>query len=130
MAKIVVVDDERMICKYLANKLRQDGHEVVVSETGDGAIDLGYFFKPDVVIADICLNSDYNGLEVAEAIQSANAAVKVIAITAFPTDEMYQRLSTHLIQELLIKPFSLTEISDAVRRVVSAGEYPVNFSDN
>ena len=62
MAKIVVVDDETMICKYLANRLRKDGHEVKVSETGDGAIDLGHLFKPDIVIADICLNSDYLSL--------------------------------------------------------------------
>lgn len=130
MAKIIVVDDETMICKYLANRLRQDGHEVKVSQTGDGAIDLGYFFKPDIVVADICLNSDYNGLEVAEAIQSMNQNVKVIAITAFPNEELYRRVSTKAIQSLLIKPFSLAEISEAVRRVASSTIYPADFSDN
>lgn len=119
-----------MICKYLANRLRQDGHEVKVSQTGDGAIDLGYFFKPDIVVADICLNSDYNGLEVAEAIQSMNQNVKVIAITAFPNEELYRRVSTKAIQSLLIKPFSLAEISEAVRRVASSTIYPADFSDN
>ena len=130
MSKIVVVDDEKNTCKYLANQLRKDGHEVEVSETGDGAIDLGYFFKPDIVVADICLNSDYNGLEVVEAIQSANKNVKIILITAFPTEELYHRLKTKAIESLLIKPFSLAQISEAVRKVASQTIYPIDFSDN
>ena len=130
MAKIVVVDDETMICKYLANRLRKDGHEVKVSETGDGAIDLGHLFKPDIVIADICLNSDYSGLEVIEAIQSVNKNVKIIAITAFPTKELYYHLNTASIESLLIKPFSLSKISETVRQVAFPTIYPTDFSDN
>lgn len=130
MAKIVVVDDEKIICKYLANRLREDGHEVKVSETGDGAIDLGHLFKPDIVVADICLDSDYNGLEVIEAIQSVNKNVKVIAITAFPTKELYHRLNTRAIESLLIKPFPLSKISEAVRQAAAQTIYPPDFSDN
>ena len=130
MAKIVVVDDEAIICKYLASQLRKDGHEVEVSETGDGAIDLGYFFKPDIVVTDICLGNDYNGLEVGEAIKSINENVKVIAMTGFPTQELYQRLETKAVESLLIKPFSLSQISEAVRKVADRDIYPPNFSDN
>ena len=129
MAKIVVVDDESITCKYLVNRLRNDGHEVEVSQTGDGAIDLGHLFKPDIVVADICLNSDYNGLEVIEAIQSVNKNVKAIAITAYPNKELYHRLNTQAIESLLIKPFSLSKISEVVRELASQTIFP-DFSDN
>jgi len=130
MAKIVVVDDEIIICKYVASRLRKDGHEVEVSETGDGAIDLGHFFKPDIVVTDICLGKDYTGLEVGEAIQSINADVKVIAMTGFPTQELYRRLKTKAVETLLIKPFSLSQISEAVRKLADRAIYPPDFSDN
>lgn len=130
MAKIVVVDDEIIICKYVANQLRKDGHEVEVSNTGDGAIDLGHFFKPDIVVTDICLGKDYSGLEVGEAIQSTNANVKVIAITGFPTQELYHCLETKAVVSLLIKPFSLSQISEAVRKVADLQIYPPDFSVN
>lgn len=130
MAKIIVVDDEAHTCNFIANRLRKDGHEVEVSETGDGAIDLGHFFKPDIVVADIYLNSDYNGLEVVEGIQAVNKSVKVIFITAFPTEELYRRLKTKAIEALLVKPFSLAKISEAVRKAASQSTDPFGFSDN
>lgn len=130
MAKIVVVDDEIITCRYVASQLRKDGHEVEVSETGDGAIDLGHFFKPDIVVTDICLGKDYTGLEVGEAIQSMNADVKVIVMTGFPTQELYHRLKTKAVESLLIKPFSLSQISEAVRKLADRVIYPPNFSDN
>ena len=130
MAKIVVVDDETLTCKYLANQLRKDGHEVKVSQTGDGAIDLGYFFKPDIVIADICLDSDYNGVEVIDAIRSIDESVKVIAITAFPTEELYDSLYTKGVESVLIKPFSLSQISEVVRKAAAPAIFPAKFSDN
>lgn len=116
MAKIIVLDDEPSVCKVIECRLARDGHDVRVSNTGDEAIDLGYLFQPDLLITDWNLKSDYDGLEVAEAMTAAKQNVKTILITGYtsikdasPEVEIFATLP---------KPFSVDELANTVDRAL------------
>ena len=53
--KILVVDDNRMILKFLANLLEAEGHEVKTCEDGLSALNLLTNYKPDVVFVDLII---------------------------------------------------------------------------
>ncbi len=116
MAKIIVLDDEPSICKVIECRLARDGHDVRISNTGDEAIDLGYLFQPDLLITDWNLKSDYDGLEVAEAMSVAKENVKTILITGYAT---YKNCPQDVeIFATLPKPFSVDELAHTVDRAL------------
>lgn len=117
MAKIIVLDDEPSVCKVIKCRLTRDGHEVRISNTGDEAIDLGYLFQPDLLITDWNLESDYDGLEVAEAVSVAKENVKTILITGYSS--CYKNRSQAVeIFATLPKPFSVDELANTVDRAL------------
>ncbi|MCX5828968.1 MAG: sigma-54 dependent transcriptional regulator [Deltaproteobacteria bacterium] len=80
MAKILVVDDDNMLCEMLTRKFRSMEHEVVCSlslEEGVQAALVGAF---DVVYLDVSL-PDGNGLEALPSIRKAGSAPEVVIMT-------------------------------------------------
>jgi DNA-binding NtrC family response regulator len=118
MAKIVVLDDQVDICLSIKLRLIEDGHEVRISVVGDKAIDFGYLFKPDILITDWRLESEYDGLEVAEAFRFANQNIKTILMTGYCVDEVSAQSADLDIFKTISKPFSLEEISQIVAKAV------------
>ncbi len=53
--KILVVDDNRMILKFLSNLLEGDGHEVKTCEDGLSALSLLTTYQPDIVFVDLII---------------------------------------------------------------------------
>ena len=126
MSKIVILDDVVQIRNSLAIRLKAEGHDVRTASNGAEAIDLAYLFKPDLLITDWDLKSDYDGLEVAEAYLAANERVKSIIISGHedflgvfeqvPATDIGQKYG--LIASLS-KPFSLVQLVRTVREALS-----------
>ncbi|PID39590.1 MAG: hypothetical protein CR984_06465 [Proteobacteria bacterium] len=55
MKKILVVDDNRMVLKFLANLLEGEGHEVETCEDGLSALSLLTSYRPDIVFVDLII---------------------------------------------------------------------------
>ncbi|BBO92614.1 hypothetical protein DSCOOX_57940 [Desulfosarcina ovata subsp. ovata] len=53
--KILVVDDNRMILKFLSNLLDAEGHEVKTCEDGLSALSLLTIYQPDIVFVDLII---------------------------------------------------------------------------
>ncbi len=61
--RVLVVDDERAIRRFLQTVLAAHGHEIIEAETGEGALLAAVQSRPDVVILDLGL-PDLDGIEV------------------------------------------------------------------
>ncbi|RPJ05324.1 MAG: response regulator, partial [Deltaproteobacteria bacterium] len=71
MARILIADDEAILTMYLEELLSLNGHEVVGSaSSGQEAIDLAATLSPDIVIMDISMPGEMDGIEAAETIRS------------------------------------------------------------
>jgi two-component system cell cycle sensor histidine kinase/response regulator CckA len=53
--KIVVVDDDRVMLKYVTKFLEREGHEVLTAKDGFGALNLLYSFTPDIMFFDLIM---------------------------------------------------------------------------
>jgi DNA-binding response OmpR family regulator len=119
MAKIVVVEDDPSIRKLLVENLEARGHGVRSSSNGDEAIDFGYLFEPEVIIADWDLGQDYDGFEVAAACRHANENVKTIIISGH-SERLKKFESDDHVFSTIAKPFPVERLVQCVEAAISS----------
>lgn len=83
MAKILVVEDEPSMNKYLQYQLRKMGHEIVAATDGAQALALVESDRPDLVILDLMLPV-MNGFQVVQELQAktTTSSIPVIMLSA------------------------------------------------
>lgn len=115
--KILIVDDERLICRSLAKEFAQEGYTVFTAENGKEALALYEEESPEVVLLDLKL-PDMNGLEVLKRLRELDKNITVLIITAYGSlDSAIQALRLGA-YDYLTKPFDLEAVSFAVRQAL------------
>ncbi len=86
--RIVVVDDDKLVCTSLRTILEQDDEISVVGigHNGKEAISLYDSLKPDILLMDIRMDT-MTGLEAAEIILDADKKAKILFLTTFSDQE-------------------------------------------
>ncbi len=109
-ARILVVEDEGIIAEDIRTSLQDQGYDVIgVVATGEDAVKTAKDTQPDLVLMDIVLGGDEDGIDTAQRIQN-DLDVPVIYLTAFADDKMVQRAKTTVPFAYLIKPYRDTEL--------------------
>ena len=62
--KIVIVDDDEVIGKYLKKFLENNGYTTNIADDGKKGIDLIKKEKPDLILLDVMMETLYSGFEV------------------------------------------------------------------
>lgn len=117
-ARILIVEDEQIIAADLEAKLTQLGHSVVGSAaSGQEAIEWAKNSRPEVVLMDIRIQGDMDGIEAAHRIQKTSG-VPVIFITAY--GEMFLSNPALMLPPAicLSKPFSLYQLRTVLDTVL------------
>lgn len=117
--RILVVDDQPMICDAVKMMLDVDGHEVKAAFSGAEALAALQREEFDLVITDYEM-PNMKGDELAAAIKARSPAQPVLMITAYA--EMLQALPNALsdIDFILSKPFRLENLREVVAKATSA----------
>lgn len=110
---VLVVEDERIVALDLQHTLVDLGYEVIgIAHSGNTAIALASKRCPDVVLMDIRIEGDVDGIETAELLRS-RFDVPVVYITAHSDDATLERAKRGAPHGYLVKP-----IRPAVLRTV------------
>lgn len=116
MTKILVVEDEASFSEALAYVLGKEGFEVVVADTGDGAITTFDRVGADLVLLDLMLPG-LSGTEVCKQLRS-RSNVPIIMLTAKDT-EVDKVVGLELgADDYVIKPYSKAELVARIRAVL------------
>lgn len=101
--KILVVDDNQMVCKAIGRLLETSGHEVAVAFDGRSALEKAREFQADVVVLDLQL-PDMGGYELLDQLKKLEtcAHMKSIALTGY--GEEHRRNSGVEFDHFLTKP--------------------------
>lgn len=114
--KILAVDDEQRMVRFIQLNLEQDGFEVVTAYNGKEALEQVRTQLPDLVLLDIMM-PDINGFEVLKKIREVNN-VPVIMLTAKgEEDDRIQGLELGA-DDYITKPFSPRELVSRIRAVL------------
>ncbi|MBN1829045.1 MAG: response regulator [Deltaproteobacteria bacterium] len=107
---IIIVEDEELIALEARIILTGAGFDVVAAaSTAEEALRLVYELTPDLVLMDIILGGDMDGVEAAAKIQS-RSDIPVVYLTAYSDDETIQRALATKPYGYLIKPFKAHEL--------------------
>lgn len=119
MATILVVDDERPIVDTIVELLAWDGHTALTAYNGMAALDVLAQHKPDLLLLDFMMPLK-DGIETLKVIRSDEtlAAMRVIFMTAAP---MSIPSNAPAFDMLLVKPFSVEVLREALRTVLGPG---------
>ncbi len=109
MPKVLVVDDQKNMCRTVAMLLRGAGYEVEEATDPNVAIDLGQKGAYDVVLTDLKLGTR-DGIDVLRAIKEASPMTEVIVMTAFATIESAVEAMRLGAYDYIQKPFSEQEL--------------------
>jgi len=114
--RVLVVDDDEMICRHLAAGLASAGYQVVTAHDGAGAIAAQETTPPDVAIVD--LEMPTSGLDVIRHLKQMHGpAVHVIVMTGHDDERRRSEAFDAGTDDFVVKPTPLSEIK---RRVAAA----------
>ncbi len=125
--RILVIDDETAIRRFLRISLEAEGYEVLDAETGRGGVSMAASHMPQLVILDLSL-PDIDGEMVLKEIRQWSTA-PVIVLTVRDAERDKVRLLDAGADDYLTKPFSVPEllarVRVALRRNLPAANEPV-----
>jgi PAS domain S-box-containing protein len=113
--KILVVEDEFITGTDIQNNLKTMGYDVpVVVDTGEGAIKKAGELHPDLVLMDITLIGDMNGIEAAAQIRE-RYGIPVIFLTAHSDDTTITRALESEPFGYIVKPFEERNLKSTIK---------------
>jgi two-component system, OmpR family, KDP operon response regulator KdpE len=118
--KILIVDDEPEIRRFLRASFKLYHHEIFEAETGAEALDKAYQEKPDLVILDLGL-PDIDGVEVTHQIREFSTVPIIILSVRSNENDKIEALDAGA-DDYLTKPFSMGELLARVRVVLRRNE--------
>jgi len=114
--RILVADDDPMNRSLFQRLLQAQGHEVLLAEDGQQALERACVDKPDVILLDV-LMPRLNGLEVCRRLKAdrATAPIPILMITGSDDREMRIQGVAAGADDFLAKPFDQEELVLRVR---------------
>ncbi|MFI5356829.1 MAG: PAS domain S-box protein [Opitutales bacterium] len=112
--RILIVEDELIVARDISQQLVELGYEPVgICSRGEEAVALATDLKPDLVLMDIKLSGEMDGIEAARQIRS-RLNRPVVFLSAFAESETLNRAKLAEPFGYIIKPFSERELRTVV----------------
>lgn len=124
LKSVLVLDDDMLQAKALGKKLEKGGFQVCsVTFTGLRAIEAVKKYQPNIALLDINLSGQpIDGIEVGKAIHAINKDTIIIYLTAYGSDENFQKALASNPHAFIEKPYQMKtiyrQIELAVQKVV------------
>lgn len=120
--RVLIVEDERLVAEDLRDTLTQQGYDVAgLVATGEKAIDKVAEVDPDVVLMDIHLAGEMDGISAAREIRSRHGT-PVVYLTAFSNDQTLTRARETDAFGFVVKPFQDRAVIAAIEMALGKRE--------
>lgn len=119
--KIMVVEDEGVIALGLQRELEAWGYTVEpVVSSGEKAVEESFRIKPDLIIMDIGVKGEFNGIEAARRIRGLE--IPLIYITGQDDEQLMKEAAKTVPYALLKKPVDHTVLKHKIRSAMEDQE--------
>lgn len=115
--RVLIVEDDMIISLVIENMVKELGHEVVGKATsGEEAIRLAKEHNPDLLLMDIRLKGEMDGIEAVTIIKE-NMDTAVIYLTGNSDSVNYDRARETDFVDLITKPFTISDLTKSLELV-------------
>ena len=116
MSKVLIIDNDPLVCDTLKAAAESAGHTVVIAHNGHKGLEAFATFQPDVVVTDI-LMPEKEGMETIVDLRRQSADVPILAISgAAPAGNIsFLKIAQKLgADRTLSKPFAMADFVAAI----------------
>lgn len=113
--RIMVLDDEPIVCKRLKPALEKQGYEVDTFTQSSEALEQLKQVEYDIIITDLKMKG-VDGMQLLGEAKRRSPKTEVIVITGFATMETAKESFHKGVFDFIAKPFKLSEIQEVVNR--------------
>jgi two-component system KDP operon response regulator KdpE len=121
MTKILVVDDDPTLRRFLQDFLREEKYTVIAAANGNEALRQAYREHPDLVVLDVMMPG-MDGWEVTARLREMSD-VPIILLTAKSAEADKLRGFSLGVDDYLTKPFSFAELSARIQAVLNRARH-------
>src|SRR5437867_1845936 len=115
LARVMVVEDERIVAFNLQQRLSSLGYEVpAIAASCEEALRKAEQTRPDLILMDIRIQGDIDGVETASRLNSVYPA-PIVYLTAYSEDATLERALATRPYGYLLKPFSERELHATIQ---------------
>lgn len=115
--RVLIVEDDMIISLVIENMVRELGHEVIgKAASGEDAINLALNEQPDLILMDIRLKGEMDGIEAVLAIKE-KINTSVIYLTGNSDRVNYDRAKATDFIDLITKPFTISDLTKSFELV-------------
>lgn len=112
--RILIVEDKRVTAEHLRAALTGMGYEAEwIVPTAEEAVNLARDLKPDLILMDIMLAGEMDGVEAAQQIKSS-IDIPIVFLSAYSNEETVRRATSTGPYGYLLKPFRTEEIRTTI----------------
>jgi DNA-binding response OmpR family regulator len=120
--RVMVVEDEFIIALDLKDTIKSLGFDVpAIATSGQQAVETALKHKPDLILMDIMLKGDIDGIEAAGEI-SKSLEIPIVFISSFSDESSIKRAFKVSRYGYLIKPFHTEELKYAIEEALRKHE--------
>ena len=113
--KILIVEDEKILAMGLKNKLEKLGYIITgLASSGNEAIESVKSIQPDIVLMDIILKGEMDGIDTAKFIVNLYD-IPIIYLTAYADDETLARAEKTCPYGYILKPYKENELKANIK---------------
>lgn len=121
--RILIVEDETIVALDMRCRLEGFGYQICgIAATGSLAIQLADTHRPDLVLMDIKLKGEMDGIEASGFIRRLYK-VPILFVTAFTDDETLNRVKNISSYGYIVKPYNERELRITIELALSKFEY-------
>jgi CheY-like chemotaxis protein len=114
MKRVLIVEDEFILQMMIEKMLQRMGHEVVgKAKSGEMALELVEVHQPDIILMDIKIIGDYDGIDTVLKIRAFSDA-PVLYLTGNSSPEIAERAAATKPMNFLTKPFEFHDLKHAI----------------
>ncbi len=114
MVKVLIIEDELMIARFVMHELNYEGYEVDICGDGREGLEAALTKKHNLIVLDLMLPS-LNGIEVLRRLRAAGISTPVIILTA--RDQVMDKVTGLDVgaDDYMTKPFAIEELLARIR---------------
>ncbi len=117
--RILIVDDEEVICNVLERRLTKEGYLCTTAHNGKEALSRFYKDTFSLIISDIKM-PEMNGIELLQRVKAIDPKMKMIMVTAYPEIDLAVNAMKLGAYDFIIKPADLDLIVMSVRKALES----------
>ncbi len=115
--RVLVVDDDSTMAKFLSSYLARRDFEVSTASTGEEAIRVFRVYDPSLVLLDMSMPG-MDGIDTLERIKQIKPEVSVIMVSGQSTPELIFRASKLGADDYIAKPFEPRDLDQRINKLI------------